>query len=84
MRSKSDAGSRLGAAAPRVGLSLTGLVSRVGVVVSGACLVCKLLQGYSNGSKGGRDRDPGGGPESRLWAAVVERGQEARTARPDD
>jgi hypothetical protein len=22
------------------------------------------------------DRDPGGGPESRLWAAVVERGQE--------
>jgi hypothetical protein len=27
-------------------------------------------------------KNPGGGPESRLWAAVVERGQEARTARP--
>jgi hypothetical protein len=25
---------------------------------------------------GVRDRDPEGGPESRLWAAVVERGQE--------
>jgi len=25
---------------------------------------------------GGLDRDPEGGPESRLWAAVVERGQE--------
>jgi hypothetical protein len=43
-----------------------------------------LLQGCSNGSNGGFARDPEGGPESRLWAAVVERGQEARTARPDE
>jgi hypothetical protein len=28
-------------------------------------------------------RDPGGGPESRLWAAVAGRGQDVRTARPD-
>ena len=42
-----------------------------------------LRQGCRNGSMGGRARDPEGGPESRLWAAVVERGQEARTARPD-
>jgi hypothetical protein len=27
-------------------------------------------------------QDPEGGPESSLWAAVVERGQDARTARP--
>jgi hypothetical protein len=34
-----------------------------------------IATGSRNGSKGGLDRDPGGGPESRLWAAVVERVQ---------
>ncbi len=33
---------------------------------------------------GGLDQDPRGGPESRLWAAVVERGQEPGTALPDE
>jgi hypothetical protein len=41
------------------------------------------------GSMGAPDRDPGGGPESRFWAAVVERGQEpkrldqTKNTRPD-
>jgi hypothetical protein len=33
---------------------------------------------------GGLDRDPGGDPESGLWAAVVERGQGARTATDEE
>jgi len=36
----------------------------------------ELRHGCRNGSMGGLDRDQEGGPESRLWAAVVERGQE--------
>jgi hypothetical protein len=43
-----------------------------------------LLQGSSNGSLVVPDRDPEGGPESRLWAADAMRGQEARTAWRDE
>jgi hypothetical protein len=35
--------------------------------------VMDLSQGCDNGLRGGFARNPGGGPESRLWAAVVER-----------
>ena len=35
-------------------------------------------------NRGASAEIPGGGPESRLWAAVVGRGQEARMARPDE
>jgi hypothetical protein len=33
----------------------------------------QLATGRRNGLKGGLARNPGGGPESRLWATVVER-----------
>jgi hypothetical protein len=51
-------------------LSATGLVSR-GDVVSEARFANHLRHGRRNGSLGILDRDPEGGPESRLWAAVV-------------
>jgi hypothetical protein len=42
------------------------------------CRSCydELPQGCGNGPDGALAESPGGGPESRLWAAVVERGQE--------
>ena len=39
-------------------------------------ILAQIATGCRNGSKGVLDRDPGDGPESRLWDAVVEQGQE--------
>jgi hypothetical protein len=62
----------LGAHAPRVGLSLTGLVSRVGVDGE-AGFEHHLPQGCGNGFESALAENPGGDPKSRLWAAVVKR-----------
>jgi hypothetical protein len=61
--------ARFGAYAPRVGLSLTGLVSRVGVMALEP-FELKLPQGRGNG------RSPEGDPKSRLWVAGAGRVQE--------
>ena len=45
-------------------------------VIGVATFKRNLLQGSSNGTMGVLDRGPRGGPESRLWAAVVERAHE--------
>jgi hypothetical protein len=68
VKEKKRRGGPLGADAPREE------ASRV-KAIGAALLVRKLLHGTSNGSKGVRDRDPEGGPESRLWAADAGRGQ---------
>jgi hypothetical protein len=43
----------------------------------------QFATGRRNGFEGVATENPRGGPESRLWAAVVQRAQDARTAGPD-